>query len=43
VLSSFDPVERAELPDVVAAAVAAVRSIVEHGPSAAMNRVNTRV
>jgi len=43
VLSSFDPVERAELPDVVACAVAAVRSIIEHGPAAAMNRVNTRV
>ncbi len=43
VLSNFEPVEREELPGVVSAARAAVRSVVELGPAAAMNRVNTRV
>jgi peptidyl-tRNA hydrolase len=43
VLSNFDPVEREELSDVVAAAVSAVRSVVELGPATAMNRVNVRV
>jgi len=43
VLSDFEATERAELPDVIASAVAAVRSILEIGPEAAMNRVNTRV
>lgn len=42
VLSSFDPVEREELPEVLAEAVRAVESIVELGPAAAMNRVNVR-
>jgi PTH1 family peptidyl-tRNA hydrolase len=43
VLSGFDPVERAELPDVVNAAVAAVKAVVTEGTAAAMLRVNTRV
>jgi PTH1 family peptidyl-tRNA hydrolase len=42
VLSDFDPIERAELPDVVGAAVKAVRSVVRLGAEAAMNRVNSR-
>jgi PTH1 family peptidyl-tRNA hydrolase len=42
VLSDFDAVERAELPDVVALAVEAVRRVVEEGLPAAMNAVNTR-
>jgi PTH1 family peptidyl-tRNA hydrolase len=42
VLSGFDPVERAELPDVIARAVDAVRRIVKDGPAAAMNVVNTK-
>lgn len=42
VLSNFDAVEREELSGVVAAAVSAVRSVVELGPAAAMNRVNVR-
>ncbi len=42
VLSSFEPVEREELPGVVAEAVRAVESIAELGAAAAMNRVNVR-
>lgn len=42
VLSDFGPVEKAELPSVIASAVEALRGIVESGPQAAMNRVNTR-
>lgn len=42
VLSGFDGVERAELPDVVEAAIAAVRSVATDGIAAAMNRVNTK-
>jgi peptidyl-tRNA hydrolase, PTH1 family len=42
VLSDFDAVERAELPDVVARAIDAVRRVAEDGPAAAMNAVNTR-
>ncbi len=43
VLSSFEPVEREELPEVLTEAVRAVESIVELGPAAAMNRVNVRM
>jgi PTH1 family peptidyl-tRNA hydrolase len=42
VLSKFDAVERAEVPDVVEIAVRAIQSVVELGIAAAMNRVNTR-
>jgi PTH1 family peptidyl-tRNA hydrolase len=42
VLSGFDGVERAGLPDVVDAALAAVRSVAADGIAAAMNRVNTK-
>jgi PTH1 family peptidyl-tRNA hydrolase len=42
VLSSFDPVERAELPDVLSAAMAAVRAVVTEGVATAMLRVNTQ-
>lgn len=42
VLSDFDASERAELPDVVARAVAAVAAVVEKGPAAAQNAINTR-
>ncbi len=42
VLSNFDAVERAEVPDVVGAALSAIRAIVDHGLAAAMNRVNTK-
>jgi PTH1 family peptidyl-tRNA hydrolase len=42
VLSNFDAVERAELPDVVATAIAAIESVVRDGVAAAMKRVNTR-
>ena len=42
VLSGFDPVERAELPSVVDAAIAAVRAVVSEGITAAMLRVNTQ-
>jgi PTH1 family peptidyl-tRNA hydrolase len=41
VLSNFDAIERAEVPDIVARAVDAVRRIVRDGPAAAMNVVNT--
>ena len=40
VLSRFDAVERAELADVVARAVTAVRKVVKGGVQAAMNEVN---
>jgi PTH1 family peptidyl-tRNA hydrolase len=42
VLSSFDPVERASIPDVVARTVDTVRSLVQNGLERAMNQVNTR-
>jgi peptidyl-tRNA hydrolase, PTH1 family len=42
VLSDFDAVERAEMPDVVARAIDAVRRVAEDGLAAAMNAVNTR-
>ncbi len=42
VLSNFDAIERAELPEVVARAADAVRRVAQTGPSAAMNFVNTR-
>jgi PTH1 family peptidyl-tRNA hydrolase len=42
VLSGFDPVERAELPDVLGLAMAAVRAVVKDGVAAAMGQVNTR-
>jgi PTH1 family peptidyl-tRNA hydrolase len=42
VLAGFDPVERAELPDVIVRAVDAVRRIVKDGVAAAMNVVNTK-
>lgn len=41
VLSNFDAIERAELPDVIARAVDAVRRVVRDGLAAAMNVVNT--
>jgi PTH1 family peptidyl-tRNA hydrolase len=40
VLSDFDPVERAELPGVIAKALEAVKRVVAEGPQAAMNVVN---
>jgi PTH1 family peptidyl-tRNA hydrolase len=42
VLSNFDAIERAELPAVVDAALEAVSKVIEEGPAAAMNVVNTR-
>jgi len=42
VLTSFDPSERAELPDILEGAVKAAHSVVMNGVSAAMNAVNTR-
>lgn len=42
VLSSFDAVERAMIPDLVTKAVEAVRKIASLGISRAMNEVNTR-
>ncbi len=42
VLSDFDAVERAELPEVVGRAVDAICRVVQIGPAAAMNFVNTR-
>ena len=42
VLSNFDGAERAELPDVLGRALAAVERLVLEGPSAAMNAVNVR-
>lgn len=41
VLSSFDAVERAELPGIVERAADAVRSVVRDGLAAAMKRTNT--
>jgi PTH1 family peptidyl-tRNA hydrolase len=41
VLSDFDALERAELPDIVARAIDAVRRVAEDGLPAAMNVVNT--
>ena len=42
VLSSFDAVEAATLPDVLERALGATRVVVEKGPSQAQNLVNTR-
>jgi PTH1 family peptidyl-tRNA hydrolase len=42
VLSDFDASERAELPDVLERALAAVAAVVEKGPAQAQNEVNTR-
>jgi PTH1 family peptidyl-tRNA hydrolase len=42
VLSNFDTAERAELPDLLGRALAAVERLVREGPSAAMNAVNVR-
>lgn len=42
VLSNFDTAERAELPDVLGRALAALDRVVREGPSAAMNAVNVR-
>jgi PTH1 family peptidyl-tRNA hydrolase len=42
VLSNFDAVERAELPDVVSLAMGAVRGVVKGGVASAMNVVNTK-
>jgi PTH1 family peptidyl-tRNA hydrolase len=41
VLSSFDAIEWAEMPDVVSRAVGAVRRVIEDGVATAMNVVNT--
>ena len=42
VLADFDAMERAELPDVVDRAAAAVERVVKDGAAAAMNALNTR-
>lgn len=42
VLSNFDGIERAELPDVLKVAVSATRAVVTEGLAAAMNRINTK-
>jgi PTH1 family peptidyl-tRNA hydrolase len=42
VLSGFDPVERAELPEVIGRAAEAVRRVAGEGVAAAMNLVNTK-
>jgi PTH1 family peptidyl-tRNA hydrolase len=42
VLSNFDAVERAELPDVLGSTHAAIRAVLADGLAAAMKRVNTR-
>jgi PTH1 family peptidyl-tRNA hydrolase len=42
VLSNFNAVERAELPDVVDTAIGAIDGVVRDGVAAAMTRVNTR-
>ena len=42
VLSDFDSMERAELPDVVSRAAKAVEMIADRGAAAAMNEANTR-
>jgi peptidyl-tRNA hydrolase, PTH1 family len=41
VLSNFDAIERAELPDMIARAIDAVRRVLREGLTAAMNLVNT--
>jgi hypothetical protein len=40
VLSGFDPVERAELPDVLMKATRAVLDVIERGLTPAMNTLN---
>ena len=42
VLQDFDPVQRAELPDVVARAIDAVHRVLKEGPAAAMTTVNQK-
>jgi PTH1 family peptidyl-tRNA hydrolase len=42
VLSSFEPIERAELPGVLDVALSAIRRVVRDGVAAASNVVNTR-
>jgi peptidyl-tRNA hydrolase len=42
VLSNFDGVEKAELPDVVERAIDALKHVARDGAAAAMNVVNTR-
>jgi PTH1 family peptidyl-tRNA hydrolase len=42
VLSNFDAVERAELPEVIDAAIDAVCRVIREGTAAAMNAVNAR-
>lgn len=42
VLSDFDAMERAELPDVVDRAAAAVEKVLDAGITAAMNAINTK-
>jgi PTH1 family peptidyl-tRNA hydrolase len=42
VLSNFDGIERAELPEVLKVAVSATRAVVTEGLAAAMNRFNTK-
>jgi PTH1 family peptidyl-tRNA hydrolase len=42
VLSNFDGVEKAELPDVIDRTLDALRQVVQGGAAAAMNAVNTR-
>ncbi len=42
VLSNFDPIEKAELPDVIDVAMDAIRRVLRDGVAAAMNVVNTR-
>jgi PTH1 family peptidyl-tRNA hydrolase len=42
VLSDFDPVEKAELPDVLARALAAAKRVLAEGPQAAMTVVNQK-
>jgi PTH1 family peptidyl-tRNA hydrolase len=41
VLSDFDAIERAEMPDVIGRAIDAVRRVVDDGLAPAMNAVNT--
>ena len=42
VLASFDAMERAEWPDVLARAVEAIKKVLEEGPAAAMNVANQK-
>jgi peptidyl-tRNA hydrolase, PTH1 family len=42
VLHDFDPIEKAELPDVLARALTAVKKVITDGPQAAMNVVNAK-